>query len=80
MNIMPLIFQIRPLTLEQGFDLACEGVLAESSRHGRLIDAVVRAVQLGHNLRAEIQIFDCDGRVAEVIPLPASPSRAAQAA
>jgi hypothetical protein len=80
MNIMPFVFQIRPLTLEEGFDLSCEGVLKESSRHGRLIEAVVRAVQLSHNLRAEIQIFDCDGRIAEVIPLPADAPRAAQAA
>ena len=80
MNIMPFTFQIRPLTLEEGFDLSCEGVLKENSRHGRLIDAVVRAVQIGHDLRAEIQIFDCLGQVAEVITLPASPVRAAQAA
>ena len=80
MNIMPFIFQIRPLTLEEGFDLSCAGVLKENSRHGRLIEAVVRAAQLGHGLPAEIQIFDCAGQVAEIIMLPAGPLRAAQAA
>ncbi len=67
---MSFIFQIRPVSLEKGFDLSCEGLLKEDVREPRLIDAVVHAVQLGRELDGEIQIFDVEGCVAEVLPLP----------
>ena len=67
---MPFIFQIRPVSLEKGFDLSCEGLLEHEVRKPRLIEAVDHAVQLGRDLDGEIQIFDVAGRVAEVLPLP----------
>jgi len=52
------------------------GVLEEDARRLRLIDAIVHAVQLGRDLEGEIHIFDVSGRIAEVLPLPASPALA----
>jgi hypothetical protein len=67
---MSFIFQIRPVSLEKGFDLSCEGLLRDEVREPRLIDAIVHAVRLGRELDGEIQIFDVEGHVAEVLPLP----------
>lgn len=67
---MSFIFQIRPVSLEKGFDLSCEGLLRDEVREPRLVDAIVHAVRLGRELDGEIQIFDVEGHVAEVLPLP----------
>ncbi len=55
--------------MEKGFELSCEGVFPDTIMHGRLIDAVIHAVQVGCHLDGEIQVFDCDGNVAEVLPV-----------
>lgn len=67
---MPFVFQIRPVTPDEGFDLSCQGIFAGEVRHPRLIDAIVQAAQLGRDLDGEIHIYDSDGRVTEVLPLP----------
>lgn len=67
-----LIFQIRPLSLEEGFELVSDRMLRDPLRRDRLYEAVVAAVTLGLGLDAEIQIYDTDGSVAEVLPLPTS--------
>lgn len=64
------VFQIRPLSLEEGFELVSERMLRDPLRRERLYEAVVAAVTLGLGLDAEIQIFDTEGTVAEVLPLP----------
>lgn len=69
---MPFVFQIRPVAPDEGFDLSCQGVFASDVRHPRLIDAIVQAAQIGRDLSGEIHIYDCDGRVTEVLPLPGS--------
>lgn len=67
---MTFNFKIRPLgEPDQGFELSCDGVLAEHVHHERLIEAVIHAVQVGSRLSGEIQVFDCRGRVAETLPL-----------
>lgn len=66
---MPFIFQIRPLSLERGFLLSCEGVLEGELRFRRLADAIVHAAQMGRDLEGEIHIYDTSGRVAEALPL-----------
>ena len=63
------IFQIHPLSLEEGFELACAGIMEHPLRVERLFEAVVLATQLGQALNFEIQIFDVNGRKAEVIEL-----------
>jgi hypothetical protein len=70
---MGFTFQIRPVTIEKGFVLSCEGILREERIHRRLVDAVVDAIMLGRELEAELQIFDADGKVAEIFQL--RPSR-----
>jgi hypothetical protein len=65
-----LVFQIRPLSLEDGFELVSDRMLRDPLRRDRLYEAVVAAVTLGLGLDAEIQIFDTAGSVAEVLPLP----------
>ena len=63
-------FQIRPVgALGQGYELSCEGVFRRRVMHQRLIEAVIHAVQVGHRLPGEIQVFDSQGQVAEVLPL-----------
>jgi hypothetical protein len=69
---MPFAFQIRPISIEQGFYLSCEGIMRDQVRHPRLIDAIVHAAQLGRDLDGEIQIFDAQGFLAESLPLPSS--------
>jgi hypothetical protein len=68
-HVMPFTFQIHPIGLDAGFELSCEGVLPENIHHHRLIDAIIHAVQMGHHLDGKIQVFDCDGNVAEVLPV-----------
>jgi len=72
---MPFTFEIRPISLEEGFHLRCEGVLGQDTRHSRLIDAIVQAAQLGRDLDGEIRIYDSLGLIAEVLPLPVTASR-----
>ncbi len=66
-----LVFLIRPLSLEKGFELECEGILAEPMRVHRLIEAIIAAAQIGQGSDAEMQIFNTDGQVAEVLELNA---------
>lgn len=67
---MPFQFHIRPVgDLEQGFELSCEGIFPRSVHHGRLIEAVIHAVQIGHHLPGEIRVFGCEGEVLETLPL-----------
>jgi hypothetical protein len=76
------VFRIRPLSLEEGFELACDGILPSPMRLSRLYDAVIYALHLGRDLRGELHLFDSAGRLAERYPLhPELPlSSAAQAA
>jgi len=67
------VFQIHPLSLEEGFELRCEGIMEHPIRVERLFEAVVLATQLGQQLNFEIQIFDVDGMKAEVIELQREP-------
>lgn len=69
---MPFTFQIRPFSIEEGFSLSCEGILAEPLHQRKLINAIIEAVVIGRDLPGEIQIFDCSGTVVETLPLPAS--------
>lgn len=62
-------FQIRPLTMDEGFELTCEGIMEHPLRVERLFEAVVLATQLGQGLDFEIQILDVAGDVAEVLEL-----------
>jgi hypothetical protein len=62
-------FLIRPLSVDKGFELECEGVMEEPLRVQRLIEAVIAAAQMGQGLDAEIQILDAEGRVVEVLEL-----------
>jgi hypothetical protein len=63
------VFCIRPLSIEEGFELDCQGLLRTPVRRERLVGALLVAAQLGRDLEAEIQILDCTGAVAEVLPL-----------
>ena len=63
------VFYIRPLTVERGFELECEGVIEEPLRVQRLIEAVIAAAQMGQGLDAEIQILNVQGEVAEILQL-----------
>ncbi len=75
---MPFVFQIRPVSIETGFDLSCEGILEETSHHERFIDAIIRAAQLGRDMDAEIQLFDSNGRPVETLQLPTPPTNHSQ--
>ncbi len=66
---MAFAFQIRPLSSEHGYELSCDGVLPERECHGRLLHALMQAVQLGRHLPAEVQIFDGRGVLMETLPL-----------
>jgi hypothetical protein len=66
------VFLIRPLSVERGFELDCEGVIEEPLQVHRLIEAVIAAAQIGQGLDAEIQILDSQGEVAEVLQLNGS--------
>ena len=64
------IFQIRSLSLSEGFEVICDGILERPLRIGRLFAAVAVAAQLGRDSGGEIRIFDVGGDVVEVLPLP----------
>ena len=66
---MPFTFQIRPVSLEKGFELSCEGILAQPVRHRPLLNAIVHAAQLGRDLNGEIRIYDRKGRLVDTLPL-----------
>ena len=66
------VFQIRPISLEEGFELTCAGLI-EPMRAGRIIETVVLATSLGGNREFEIQIFDVDGERSDVIELRREP-------
>jgi len=66
------IFLIRPLSIETGFELECEGVIEEPLRVGRLIEAVIAAAQIGQGLSAEVQILNTEGQTVEVLNMGAS--------
>ena len=63
------IFHIRPLSIEEGFEIDCEGVLRNPLKTDRLFEAVVKAAMLGRDLHAEIQILGLDGLPVEVLNL-----------
>jgi hypothetical protein len=66
------VFQIRSLSLSEGFEVDCDGILERPLRIGRLFAAVAVAAQLGRDSGGEIHIFDVGGEVVEVLPLPNS--------
>jgi hypothetical protein len=68
------VFSIRPLSVDKGFELACEGITREPLRVQRLIEAVLAAAQIGQGMKAEIRIFDTAGEVAEVLELNQPPT------
>jgi hypothetical protein len=68
----PFVFFIRPLSLEKGFELECEGILLEPLRVQRLIEAVIAAVQIGQGLDAEVHILNTEGQVIEVLNVDGS--------
>lgn len=63
------VFQIRTLSIEEGFELSCEGVLEHPVRPVRLIEAIICATQMAKDLRARIEIFDSCGVLVETIDL-----------
>jgi hypothetical protein len=63
------VFLIRPLSLEVGFELECEGIMDEPIRVHRLIEAIIAAAQIGQGLEAEVQIFNTAGEISEVLEL-----------
>jgi len=63
------IFLIHPLSVEKGFELECEGVMAAPLQFHRLIEAIIAAAQIGQGLDAEIHIFSSHGEVIEVLEL-----------
>jgi len=66
------VFQIRSLSLSEGFEVDCDGILERPLRIGRLFSAVAVAAQLGRDSGGEIHILDVSGEVVEVLPLPNS--------
>jgi len=48
----PFVFRVRPLSLEKGFELECEGIIREPLRVHRLIEAIIAAGQIGQGLEA----------------------------
>ena len=66
------VFLIRPLSLDKGFELDCEGIIEEPLHLNRLIEAIIAAAQMGQGLDAEIQILNVEGEVAEVLQLHGS--------
>jgi len=63
------VFLIHPLSVERGFELECEGVMAAPMRFHRLFEAILAAGQIGQGLEAEVQIFNTAGEVIEVLEL-----------
>ena len=62
-------FQIHPLSIEQGFELSCEGIMRQPLRLNRFFEAVLAVGQIGQGLEADVQIFDTTGAVVEVMEL-----------
>jgi len=65
----PFAFLIRPLSLESGFTLECEGILEEPLQFCRLFEAVLAAGQIGQDLDAEVKILNTEGQVAEILEM-----------
>lgn len=65
----PFVFLIRPLSLEQGYELECEGIIPDPLHVQRLIEAVIAAAQIGQGLDAEVQILDVEGRTVETLKM-----------
>jgi len=63
------VFLIRPLSVQKGFELQCEGILPEPMRVQRLFEAILAAAQIGQGLDAEVRIYNTHGEVAEVLEL-----------
>ena len=63
---------IRPLSLEKGFELECEGILRDPLRVQRLIEAVIAAAQIGQGLDAEVQILNTEGQTIETLKVGAT--------
>jgi hypothetical protein len=76
----PFVFLIRPLSLEKGFELECEGIIQEPLRVRRLIEAVIAAVQIGQGLDAEVQILNTEGQTIEVLNMNGAPTEELAAA
>ena len=70
----PFVFLIRPLSIEKGFELECEGIIQEPLRVRRLIEAVIAAVQIGQGLEAEVQILNTEGQTVEVLNMNGVPA------
>ena len=70
----PFVFLIRPLSIEKGFELECEGIIQEPLRVRRLIEAVIAAVQIGQGLEAEVQILNTEGQIVEVLNMNGVPA------
>ncbi len=66
------VFSIRPLAVDKGFELACEGLIPEPLRVQRLIEAILAAAQIGQGRCAEIWIFNTAGEIAEILELKES--------
>ena len=71
MNTMrdKLIFRVRTLSIEEGFELSGDGFLQHPQGPMRLIEAIVRATQIADHREATIEIFDCTGILVETIDL-----------
>ena len=76
----PFVFLIRPLSLEKGFELECEGIIRDPLRVHRLIEAVIAAAQIGQGLDAEVQILDTEGHTVEVLKMDVAKTGELQAA
>ncbi len=63
------IFLIRPLSVDKGFELECDGVMAHPLQFHRLIEAIIATAQIGQGLDAEMHIFNSAGEVIEVLEL-----------
>ena len=67
------IFHIRPLSIEKGFEIDCDGILRDPLKTDRLFPAIAKAAMLGRDLDAEIQILGLDGVPVEVLKLGGEP-------
>lgn len=63
------IFQIHPLSIEQGFELTGEGIIPQPLHFQRFFEAILAVGQIGQGLEAEVRIFDTTGAVIEVMEL-----------
>jgi len=65
----PFAFQIRPISLEEGFEVECEGIIDQPFRCQRLYEAIITAAHVSHDLDAEVEIYDSSGVLVETLPL-----------